>query len=584
MRLVTVFQVLLLTLFIGVGLLGTYGVARDWLRGLDTWSWEASTCTIESSEVLHRSESGGFAFQVSYSYEFRGERHSGNQYRHDYFSSDRRSDAQVLSARFQVGDRVACWVDPEEPDRSYLVRSNLWAGLWIFGPLLFVAIGGGSLWFLLGSHTRAREEAGIGFAEELEPPEQVLQTGQPGQPLRPEQAKEGLSGVMVGALLLLPGAFFLFGAGFLIPFFLRPAFQVVEARSWSEVPCQILSSDVRSHPGEDGATYGIDVLFEYEINGRQYRSNRYQFLGGTSSGYERKARIVEELRTADAHTCLVDPDDLHEAVIERRLTGDYLFGLIPLAFTLIGLAGLVIAVKVLRDAKRDAARPAWMAPTAPGDTPVLPGLAGGRQETTGPLTLEPASSPLGKLGCAVIVALFWNGLVSIFVWQVFENWQAGTKEWWGILILTPFALIGLLLLVGIPYSILALLNPRPRVQLTPGTLTVGESAQLNWSFTGMASRVRRVRIWLEAIETRTTYGDSSVRVSTNRLETPEVEILDRGRELPLATGAVTFTVPPNTPASSEGDVAVTWKLKLQGDIVYWPDINEEYEVGLLPSA
>ena len=424
--------------------------------------------------------------------------------------------------------------------------------------------------FCTDPHTRAPHEGAEGYAEE----QTVL--GTPSSEKKP-------SAVAAAVLIAFPGIFFLFGMGFLIPFFVWPALRVVDAQSWTELRCEIVSSEVRTHPGEDSATYSIDTLFRYEIDGREYRSNRYQFMSGSSSGYESKARIVQGLPPGSTTTCFVDPDDPHEAVIERGLTGDYLFGIAPLIFTLIGVGGLVLAVIVLRDAKRDAGRPAWAAPTGMGDAPTLHGSYGtyAPQTMTGPLALEPVNGPLGKLGCAVVAALLWNGFISIFVWQIIQSWRSGTKEWFVILVLSPFVLIGALLLVSVPYSVLALLNPRPRVRLTPGSLRVGESAQLDWELTGFSGRVRHLNIWLEATEITTRHSDSSIHIQTEALDTPTIQVLDLGRDRPLQSGAVTFDVPVGTPATSEGDTAVRWKLKLHGDIAYWPDVHEEFEVRLV---
>ncbi len=562
MRIAALAQIVLLGLCAAIGLLGTFAVASDWIRGLDTWFWEETVCTIESSEAVRRPQYGDTELQVSYRYDHRAQPYLGNAYRHGYAGSETVSEAQVLAGRYRAGDKVTCWVDPEEPGRSYLRRSNLWEGFWILVPLVFLAVGAGALWLLHGppSRTDGEETAGDG-------------------PL-PKKARSGLA---VAAIIFFPGIFFLVGAGFLIPFFIWPALQVVEARSWLEVPCEILSSGVRSHPGDDSTTYSVDALYRYEIDGRSYQSNRYGFMGGSSSGYERKARIVAGLEEGTTTLCYVDPNDPFNAVIERGFTADYLFGVIPLLFTLIGAGGLVFVIKGLRDARRDAARPSWAAPTEPGDAPALGRFAAGptpEQPVTDSLVLEPTTGPLGKLGCTILGALFWNGFLSIFVWQVVESWKAGTKEWFVILVLTPFVLIGLLLLAGIPYSILALLNPRARVSLTPGTLRVGESAQLKWSFTGFASRVRHLEVWLEATETQTHHKESGVRIETRPLDTPKVSILDRGRDQPLESGGVTFTIPTGTPLSSDGDPSIAWKLKLHGEIAYWPDVAEEYEVRL----
>ena len=150
--------------------------------------------------------------------------------------------------------------------------------------------------------------------------------------------------------------------------------------------------------------------------------------------------------------------------------------------------------------------------------------------------------------------------------------------------MTPFVLIGLAILSGIPYSILALLNPRPRLHLSPGAVTTGGSAHLEWAFRGAASRVRHLAIRLEATETRTRQTDSGFHIETAALDHPGIGILDRGPDATLEYGAVSFTVPADTPPSADGESTIRWKLKLQGEIAYWPDVIAEYEVRVLPGT
>lgn len=557
-----------LGLFTALGLLATVAVAIDFLQGVDTYFWQETSCVVEASRAVERPEYGDYVFEVTYRYHFRGEQLTGSDYRHGYSGSESPSDAQRLAARYAPGSEVACWVDPDEPARAYLLRANLWRGFLIFVPLLFVAVGGGSLW-LVHSLGRPRQPAETKTA--------------------PAKKRKPFKAAMVGVAFF--GVFFLFGIGFLVPFFVWPALQVVEARSWRPVPCEIVSSGVRTHSGEDGSTYSVEALYRYELGGREYLSNRYQFMSGSSSGYESKAEAAARIPAGETVTCYVDPDDPFEAVIERGFTGDYFFGLIPLLFALVGAGGMATVIWGARSLKKEAGRTSWTpAATAirPGRGAPQPSFESPPSGESGPITLEPTMGRLGKLGCATAIALFWNGVVSLFVWQLVQAWRAGESEWFVTIVLIPFVLIGLLLLTGIPYGILALANPRPRLRLSRGAIPAGGSAQIEWSFRGFAGRIRRLRIYMAA-EKRTTEvtthsSGGSIRIQTEPLEETRIDILDRGGDQPLAAGAVSFTVPTDAPPTSEGDPAVRWKLRLQGEIRYWPDVAEEYEVVVLPFA
>ncbi len=529
-----------LWLFTAIGALATVAVAIDWLQGVSTYLWEESTCTIESSEVVERQGSGEYELTVSYRYHARGDTFLGDRVSHSYTGSKSVSEAHRLAAIYAPGETVGCWVDGDEPWNAYLRRANLWRGLMIFIPLAFVAIGLGSLYLVrrMGSEPSAGSRAA------------------PTRPIR--------VGV-IGSILF--GAFFLVGFGLFIPFFVWPTLQIVEARSWTPVPCEIVSSGVRSHAGEDSTTYSIEANYRYQIDGRQYESNRYQFLRGSSSGYDGKARAVATIPAGSHTECYVDPDDPYEAVINRGFGFEFLFGLIPLLFGVIGAAGLGFVIWVARKAKREAGRPGWTAPAAVISYP------------TGPITLEASVGPLGKLGGALFLTLFWNGIVSMFVWVLIRDWASG-PDWIMALFLIPFVLIGLLIASMVPYTLLALANPRPTVRLSRAALKAGESAQLDWTFRGAASRIKALEIALECSKRKTSVSDSEIKSSTSTVR--EIEILDWGEGYPLEFGSVSFRVPSDVEPTRSGPDAVSWKLKFQGRIDYWPDAQEEFEIEIVP--
>lgn len=306
-----------LWVFTGFGLLITVAVALDWLQAVDTYTWRQASCTIDSSTVVEHPESGSHVFTVAYHYRFRGAPYAGGAYRCDYSGSDSIADARRLASVYAPGSRVPCWVNPDAPREAYLRRANLWRGLVIFVPLAFAAIGGGALWML----HRLRRAADSPADDE-------------------PAAARGKPFPLTTVLVVFFGIFLLVGAGFFVPFFLLPALRVVEARSWQPVPCEIVSSGVREHAGEDGSTYSVEALYRYRLDGREYLADRYRFLGGSSSGHAAKAAAVARIPAGAEVTCYVNPNDPFDAVIERGFTGDYLFGLVPLVFVLVGGGGL----------------------------------------------------------------------------------------------------------------------------------------------------------------------------------------------------------------------------------------------------
>ena len=185
--------------------------------------------------------------------------------------------------------------------------------------------------------------------------------------------------------------FFVVGAVVFYFFTARPLLGVLAARDWVPTHCTVISSRVQSHRGKDSTTYRVDILYSYEFNGREHRSSRYHFMGGSSSGHKGKAEAVRQYPAGAERTCYVDPRHPGEAVLERGLTHGMWFGLIPAVFMLIGAGGVIGA---LRKGRKSACEDSALEPAPIGEiigvtpTPfasaaVFEGTPGSRVELSG---------------------------------------------------------------------------------------------------------------------------------------------------------------------------------------------------------
>jgi tetratricopeptide (TPR) repeat protein len=137
----------------------------------------------------------------------------------------------------------------------------------------------------------------------------------------------------------------------------RPVSEFVAVRDWLGVPCEIVSSSVATRTSRsrdsDGhtrtnTTHNVDVAFRYEHNGQRYTGTRYQLVPVSRSGIGAYSAIqlkVAALPVGLQSTCWVDPTDPENAVLDRSMTMGTWFGLIPLTFFAIGVAGLVGVVR-----------------------------------------------------------------------------------------------------------------------------------------------------------------------------------------------------------------------------------------------
>lgn len=367
------------------------------------------------------------------------------------------------------------------------------------------------------------------------------------------------------------GVFLLVGLGFLL-IFAVPAWRVVSSQGWTPIDCEILSSSVGSHAGENGGTYSIDVRYRYTFEGIEYTGDRYEFLGGSSSGYKSKQKVVDALPEGSLTTCYVDPDEPSESVLYRGFSWVYLFALLPLVFILVGGVGIAWVLDsnhraaagrggaIGESADRFAEVDSWATPVAPA----------------GQVELEEALSPGGKLGCLIGVAIFWNGIVSVFVWALWSDWQSGAGfNGCMTIFLIPFVLVGLALLVGIPYQLLAMANPRPHLVLSRASVPLGGSAQLEWSFRGSTGRLQDLRIWIEGSEKATYRRGTNSHTDTEVFAEIEVAEIEPGMR--LASGSATLEIPSDTMHSFEAaHNKIVWTLKLTSSIAWWPDVITEF--------
>jgi len=389
------------------------------------------------------------------------------------------------------------------------------------------------------------------------------------------------SRLAVGCGVAFLSIFVLIGLGAGWAMLARPVLQVLAARSWVETPCVVVSSRVETHPGSKGSTYSIEVEVQYEVDRRIYRSTRYSFMDAASSGLEGKEAVVRGLPVGSETVCWVDPGDPREAVLVRGFTPMFLIGLVPLLFVAAGGGGIALLLWSRRAAAAKAGPRAWLPAAERAEPEVL--ADGSRVSAPGAAILEPKATPLAKFVVLTAVALFWNGLVSVFVYFAVQEWRQGSSPGCLTLFLVPFVLIGLGLLVSVPYQFLALFNPRPRLELSAKEIALGGTVDLAWRFTGRAARISRLTIVLEGCE-EATYrrGTSS---TTDRRVFTTIPIADSERGAAVAEGRATVALPADTMHSLEtGHNRVVWTLKVHGDIARWPDVEEEFELVVRPSG
>ena len=539
-------------LFFGMGLLFVVIVTGEVLRHLDPWSWSATPCEVVSSEVVTTGDDEApYRATVQYRYVADGATLLGDRVTVSDDGTSRYRQALLTTLRYPAGRTVRCYVDPDEPSRAVLERTVPWFTAIIVVPLIFMAIGAGGLYF---AWRRGSTDEG-------------------GRPIS-DAAASSHRGIwlQVGFGMI----FVLVGGGFFIGMALLPALHLLEAQWWEATSCTIVSSTVRSHQSDDGTTYSVDILYEYEWDGGLWRSNSSSFVTWSSSGYDSKAEQVAQHPPGSTTVCFVDPDDPTRAVLERGLSLGYLLGLLPLIFVVAG--GAVAGHGLSRRRRHATAVSAAPAGVAEQTAAVLPVAA----PTVGPVVLKPATGPVMKALGMTFMALFWNGIVSIFVYQAVEGFRSGSPDWVLAVFMVPFVLVGLLLIGLVVKFALAVFNPRPQLTVSSPSPRLGQALQVQWQFNGSVRRLQRLRITLQGREEATYRRGTDTRTDTEVFS--EITVLDTRDQMQMRRGSTLVEIPDDTMHSFDADNnVVAWAFEIDGEIARWPDVDERFEIAVRPA-
>lgn len=398
--------------------------------------------------------------------------------------------------------------------------------------------------------------------------------------MKPLSSRRRSKEMSPGCLIPFFGVFLV--AGLAASYFIlwKPWSTWLSARSWQATPCTVVSSQVAS--SSDGDTYRVDITYTYVVEGAgSIQGSNYDFMKVSSSGYDGKAAIVARYPPGTETTCWVNPANATESVINRDFSLTYLLSLFPLIFVAVGGGGMAWALSSwIKSRTSGRARSGGAAVSGPLPSPFgveIPADAGQ------PRVLKPQMSPFGKLVGLIFVALFWNGIVSVFVVVCVNGWRTGQGEGCLTAFLVPFVLIGLLLIYGVFHQFLVLFNPRLELTLSRGVLRPGEPALLQWRFAGRAGRVTRLKIVLEGRE-EATYRRGTDTV-TDREVFATIPIVDTDQSMMIAQGSGNVRLPDDAmPSFSAGRNKIVWSLKAACEIPGWPDSDDEYDIVVAPAA
>ncbi len=531
------------------------------VRGFDneksSRDWDVVPCQIERFEIRdQKKDHDPFTIDLEFRYFHSGTERSGTKLHAEEKRFATYTELVELRAELMAGPNAQCRVNPADPNDAILISEsdNSLLGKVIFGVFggAFACIGIGLLIFSLKGMREAKKiKAGVGS----------ITAAAAGN-------KEGSAWIMVPFF----GIFALAGLGVAIGVAGPMWKNYFAARSWVEAPGEVIWSKVRSHSG-DSTTYSTQIFYRYTYQDKNYKSDRTTLLKGSSSGRKSKEEMVKNHPRGKQITVWVNPQKPSEAILDRSFGHWAWFTLFPLPFMAVGFGGLYFTLRKRGKSpshSADTGTPPTHRPFS--NSPSTPNLPAGQS-----LRLTPGTGRLYKVIGTLIFAAIWNGLTSVFVIHVVDEWQTKNPPWGLTLFLIPFVLVGLATFGGLLYQLGALFNPRPVVDITPGTLGIGQSLSVRWEVPSGSGRLRDLRILLRGEEVATSQNGKNSRTSRStffereigRAETPETIAMGRG-SLRLPDDMV-----PSWTASNN---RIEWTIEVHATIPFWPDIKDSHVV------
>jgi len=191
---------------------------------------------------------------------------------------------------------------------------------------------------------------------------------------------------------------------------------------------------------------------------------------------------------------------------------------------------------------------------------------------------DKAPSVAGRLGLSLFFLFFFalGSLFELFIVREFGR-AVGQRAW------RKVPVIGVVLIGGAVYQFLAIFTPRPTLELSCGTISLGGAAELRWRVTGRTSRMDEFTVTLRGVEEAKYRKGTSTYTDRNTFY--EMELYRTSDATEIASGQVGFVLPQDTMHSFEAENnRILWSLDVHGRIRHWPDVKESFKVTVTPTA
>lgn len=114
------------------------------------------------------------------------------------------------------------------------------------------------------------------------------------------------------------------------------SYRALRAEGFATTMGSITHSQVAQHAGDDGPTYGVDIRYEYSIDGRKLSGDTYRYTAGSSSDSDWAYEAVRQHEVGAQVLVHYDPDDPTDSVLRPGVdAGDLFLMLFMTPFNLV---------------------------------------------------------------------------------------------------------------------------------------------------------------------------------------------------------------------------------------------------------
>ncbi len=276
------------------------------------------------------------------------------------------------------------------------------------------------------------------------------------------------------------------------------------------------SAEIDVRQDDDSNSYVPVVKYHYFVNGQRYEGNRFWFAVMNHTDREELSVLMEPYKPGREVKVYYDPDLPFNSVLVLNSN----LGWFPIMLSLffIGIPAFMIFFIIIAARSRDSngRRLAQRAQKLQALADVTPmnlrsdSSSPAGQTTQGfiseccpqeiddvhgdkPFILTSTTHRVGAFLGILFFALIWNGVTYAILFAVLSE---DKLEWFAVVFLTPFVLIGLGVIVALVYSLLKIFNPKPAVVCSNSLLYPGSEFELSWTFSGRSSSLKAVKLSL----------------------------------------------------------------------------------------